>query len=314
MRKGRHENREKSNDMVCVGRMGRSYNLCRDAVIASLGMHSEQIIQGEEMRGTIALPTPKYLVVDPKGTHRYKIQLPSGEVLSKLDSVTGILGNTIRKPALEAWKVKTALALVEEHLSGFRSKNIEITDSLISDAIAAGKKRPQEIADEAADIGIKAHDAFEAILNGRTFSVPDEIVYPVAEFHKWFDGSKIQVIATELMVGSATRKYGGKLDALAIRNGKWGILDWKTGSGIYPEMALQVAGGYAHAVEEQYGIIVEWADICRFSKKEPYGCEVKPVHDIHLAMRGFTACLDLKQILDSDLFGPTEYTTFTEGE
>ena len=251
------------------------------------------------------LPTPRYTVDDPGNNHKYRIV--GGP--DKLASVTTIL-SSIAKPALYAWYAKMACDQIESRLKAMVGSDVKLTDEWISEVIAEGRKRPNVVRDEAAELGTAAHLAFEAILKGEEPVAPDAIKQTIREFKTWFKSTDTEIVAQELPVASYIHEYGGRIDAIGYRDGKWGILDWKTSTGIYAEMAFQVGGGYASAVEEQYGIKIEWADIVRFPKKEPWGTEVKPVKDLDLAKQGFFAALALTRLNDVDLIlGEPTYTT-----
>lgn len=305
-----------------------------------------------------ALPKAAYLVTDPNGTHRYKIEsLDKKTVLApKLKSVTGVL-NVINKPLLIPWATNQGIARTVAALVVQTNVEIDAAANWIADAIKAAKKaagrgkswapilavelakkycsapvsvpdaavlaniieaaskQPDKVKEEAADIGSQVHAAIESIIKGEEPSVPETIKNPVAEFRTWFAGTKTKIVAQELAVGSVKHQFGGRLDALGLRfiGGKWrfGIADWKTSSGIYEEMALQVAGGYAIALEEQYpGLKIEWCDIVRFAKVEPYGSEAKPVINMNVARRAFLGALDLGRDLETEFFGPASYSTF----
>jgi len=256
------------------------------------------------------LPEPAYTVTDPDGKHKYQIELPSGGTIRELESVTGVL-NVINKPALINWATKTACDLIQGRLSCVVGQRIELTEEWINGVVAEGRKRPKAIKDEAANLGTMAHEAFEEIMAGRAPKVPTAIQSAIEEFKKWFDSSNTEIVATELPIASELNRFGGRLDAVGYRNGTWGILDWKTGSGIYGEYALQTAGGYAIAMEEQYpGVKIEWVDIVRFSKKEPWGSEVRPVVALEVARDGFLSALRLSRALKVGLIGQPSYTTF----
>jgi hypothetical protein len=79
------------------------------------------------------------------------------------------------------------------------------------------------------------------------------LVPEIQEFHVW----------------SLKHKYQGTLDLIGILNGTLVVLDWKTSSGIYPEMALQLAA-YAAAYFEMTGIRIKVGYIVHVSKKKPH--------------------------------------------
>lgn len=308
------------------------------------------------------LPKPAYLVTDPNGTHRYKIEtLDKKTVLApRLKSVTGVL-NVINKPLLIPWAtnqgIARTIASLIVRLDGVEHGDIDAAADWIAAAIKAAKKtagrdkswalafaaalaskyelnttaaldpavlaamaeaaskQPDKVKEAAADIGSQVHAAIEGIIKGEEPVVPARIKMPVDEFRTWFAGTKTKVVAQELAVGSVKHLFGGRLDGLGLREiggrWRWGIADWKTSAGIYPEMALQVAGGYAIALEEQFpGLKIEWADIIRFAKAEPYGSEAKPVLSMDIARRAFIGALELGRDLETEFFGPASYSTF----
>lgn len=258
------------------------------------------------------LPQSRYQVTDPAGKHKYQIEIPGHDPITGLKSVTTVLG-VISKPALYAWYAKTACDQIHAALQPLVGQRVELTQQWVDRVVAEGRKRPTKVKDEAAELGTMAHAAFDEILAGKEPKVPDQIRSAVDEFRKWFAASGIEVVASELAIGSAEYQFGGRIDAIGYRNGQWGILDWKTGAGIYGEYALQTAGGYAIALEEQFpGIKVEWVDIVRFAKKEPWGSEVRPVADMENARRGFLDALDLCKALEVPMIGEASYSTFAE--
>ncbi|WP_460909890.1 PD-(D/E)XK nuclease family protein, partial [Staphylococcus aureus] len=66
----------------------------------------------------------------------------------------------------------------------------------------------------------------------------------VNSFLKWWAMQDIKVIKAEQKLCSPKMKLAGTADLVCELNGKLTILDWKTGSGIYPEAVLQM-GAYA---------------------------------------------------------------------
>ena len=256
------------------------------------------------------LPKPKYTVSDVN--HKYSIMLPSGETIGPLKSVTTIL-DVISKPALYQWYARMACEQIEQRLMVIAGQNIRLTPDWITEVVAEGRKRPKVVKDEAAELGTAAHAAFEALIKGASPIAPPEIAPAIEEFRRWLGQTKTTIVAQEVRVGSAKYKFGGRFDALGEREGKIGILEWKTATGLYPEFALQTAGGYAIAVEEQYpGTKIEWVDIARFPKKSPWGTEICPVIDMAAAREGFLAALTLTRALKADLIGAASYSTFAE--
>jgi len=253
---------------------------------------------------TTAIPNPLYkvdLVVVGKA-HLYDATWEEGR--ERYPGVTGML-SVINKPALVPWAKKEALTLVEaammKRLSGKDSASVVLNKSWIQELLQDAKKRPDQLKDAAADLGTRAHAFIDLIIHGREpDAIPPEIEAPVKAFKDWWKGSGIELVMGDTKVASRVHGYGGSLDALGRRNGRFVILDWKTSSGIYPEYALQVAA-YAQAFAETFGLPCQDAIIVRFGKKSPE-FEVKELADVKRSLEAFLAAKALKESLEKPHF------------
>lgn len=258
------------------------------------------------------LPKPKYLVTaDDK--HKYTIQKPDGTIVGPLTSVTTICG-LLDKPALKAWAAREAANYFKTELLR-RGKDALTPDTLdvITKSAATAFARK---AKEAADLGTACHKIFESIMQGKEpDQIPQELTEPARDFKRWRLSTDIELVAFELAVASLFWKYGGCTDAVGYseKRGGWGIVDYKTSSGFYGnEYAYQAGGGYAHALEEQYGIKVKWSEIVRFGKKPPYDSEARPVTDIAASKEAFLLLAQFINFNRLELIGPPSFTTTKE--
>ncbi len=250
---------------------------------------------------------PKYKVelVVERNAHFYEVTLKGGS--ARYPSVTGML-SVINKPALVPWAKREALSSVEtalvKRLDGKNSAPIILNKSWIDEILRDAKKRPDDIKNEAADLGTQAHAFIDQIIHGNApEAVPEAIQTPVQGFRDWWMKSGIELVMGDTKVASLIYGYGGSLDALGRRNGKFIILDWKTSSGIYHEYALQVAA-YAQAFYETYGISCAEAIIVRFGKKPPIDFEARELCDLNLSFKTFLDAKSLKENLDKPHFMP----------
>ena len=131
--------------------------------------------------------------------------------------------------------------------------------------------------------------------------VPEILASAMFAFQEWYGQKGITVVLGDTKVASRIYGFGGSLDALGWRDGEYGILDWKTGSGIYKEHALQVAA-YAQALAETYGLTAKWAEIVRFSKKPPIQFEPKSVKNLTASFQAFLEAKTLSELMSLEHF------------
>lgn len=202
--------------------------------------------------------------------HAYYITKPNG-VESKLDGVTTLIGDGMRKKALENWAGnETAKYAVDnwEQLA-------ELTPTTRFETL---KKARFQSRDEAAARGTAVHALAEQIVDGKEVDVPDELAGHVQSAVRFLDEWKVRSLLNEATVWNEKGHYGGTLDGVATsdvwdeRCGEKRVIlfDWKTNrSGIYGETALQLsaygnaefyigADGADHAMSE-LGVTDHWA-------------------------------------------------------
>ncbi len=139
--------------------------------------------------------------------------------------------------------------------------------------VKKSKRSYMRTSKKAADIGSIVHDyvnAFERqvqfdmnIIERHVDRVKIEMC--LKKFVAWKSKNKDEMVASEEIVASPTYWYAGKFDRLSRRNGLVILSDFKTSSGIYTEMFIQLAG-YAIAIKEWLGIDVNGIEIVRFGK------------------------------------------------
>jgi hypothetical protein len=97
--------------------------------------------------------------------------------------------------------------------------------------------------DSSADLGSSVHQLAEQIALGQS-PVINEAEAPFIEaFQRDFlERYRPDFRAVEFMVYSERYQYGGTGDAVCVIDGVTWLIDYKTGKGIYPEAALQLAG------------------------------------------------------------------------
>jgi hypothetical protein len=202
--------------------------------------------------------------------------------------VTTILG-TINKPALMPWAIGVTRDYWLEAVTAGRTDFQKIH----KESWTANKK----ISKDAANIGQNVHAYAEAVL--KKLPAPelatDQAKRGAEAFHKWLDAHKVELMASERRIFSKEHFYAGTCDLVAKVDGRLVIGDFKTSSGIYPEMRLQTAA-YQHAIQEEKGMKFDERLIIRFDKKTGE-FEAKSFHEFDLDMQGFLAALTLHRTL-----------------
>lgn len=205
--------------------------------------------------------------------HAYYLETDNGEV--KLDGVTTLIGDGMRKKALEHWAGNETAKYAVDNWDALA----ELTPTNRFETL---KKARFESRDTAAARGTQVHALAEQLVAGDQVDVPDEIAGHVESAVKFLDEWKIRSILSECTVWSERGFYGGTLDGVATSEvwdahpqGGAGVekrvilFDWKTSrSGIYGETALQlaayanadfyIADGADHPMED-LGITDHWA-------------------------------------------------------
>ena len=157
-------------------------------------------------------------------------------------SVTAILKGGVPAPFLPAWAAKAAAEYAIANLDRLRLLPA-------GQAVREVKRAPWQQRDQAAELGTAVHAAIEADAAGRPRpELPDQAGPLLAAYERFTADHRPAWLASEATVFSRRYGYAGTLDAIAALAGRPGLvlLDVKTGRGVYPEAALQLAA-YAHA-------------------------------------------------------------------
>lgn len=178
-----------------------------------------------------------------------------------IPGVTSVLG-ILDKPALLPWAAGQATEYVRANLPEGATK------AQIKEVCEKAKTEWRRVRDEAGDIGSAVHAVAEAIFNGLPIELPQDerAQNGVKALQTWIVDNRIRPIETELIVFSKSCYVAGTMDLLADVNGKLTQVDFKTGSGIYPEHLFQT-GIYRHAWMEEHGEPIEQNIIVNLNKR-----------------------------------------------
>lgn len=156
----------------------------------------------------------------------------------EFDSVTTIL-NSLPKHALKNWAAKMVATFAVDNRA-----LISMMDR--DEAIDWLKREPLRTTQRAANLGSAIHHAIDT---GHTPADVDEHVAPYLQQWAAFNDRHCPTYEqSEVTVYNRLVGYAGTADAIITspRTGCRYVVDWKTGKGVYPESALQLAA-YAHA-------------------------------------------------------------------
>lgn len=188
-------------------------------------------------------------------------------------SVTTIL-QQYSKPQLMYWSAKSVAEFAVEHILAWQ-------DLPPDAAIAVLKGSPWRESDKKMKLGSAIHAAIDMKL-GQEPTIEDIDLLPwVGGAFAFLEDLVADVIHSEVTIYNRTYQYAGTCDLICIlKDGRTAIVDWKSGSGIYPEAALQLSG-YANGEfigtddgEElglpslEVGIVVHLQGTGRYTAKE----------------------------------------------
>lgn len=118
---------------------------------------------------------------------------------------------------------------------------------------AASFKAAKESTDRSAEEGTMVHEAVEAYMLGKTPEV-NPLIQPAYEgFLQFMENRNIQTSAdwVERRIKHTDHRYAGTIDAMALIDGRFGVLDIKTSQAIYRDYNLQTSA-YMEALLEDF--------------------------------------------------------------
>jgi len=207
-------------------------------------------------------------------------------------SVTTIL-DSIAKPALVPWAANEGAKFFGMNAHKLLGKNPSMTEAEMGKGIRGAFRKTSG---SALNVGTAVHKwCEEAILwkLGRG-EIPDmptkwaEAENSINAFREWVKSNEVEWLTVEEKVYHRDYKYAGTVDATAIINGEYCVIDFKTSGAIYSAYHLQCAA-YAKAIEDMRGKPVDKAYVLRFDKKTgefESGSSVE-IDENFMAFRGF---------------------------
>jgi len=194
---------------------------------------------------------------------------------AKLISVTTILGEAVRKQGVEWSRDSHIRKTLRSHIGD------KITEPMVKEVMGASGKAWGH----AADIGTTVHDAIDGYLKGNeeAIDVDDALLPAIMGFMRWQDEhSRWKYLESETAVFfQGQTSYAGTIDALFEDEKKRLVLiDWKTsktgkttGTGIYPEMYMQMSA-YCRALTNMTGQAVSGQIIRMVNEEDDQGHKI----------------------------------------
>ena len=153
----------------------------------------------------------------------------------ELPGVTTVLNAVLAKPALVGWAARLSAEYVVDHWD-------ELTEMAPSERLKAVRGASDRTSRSAMARGTRIHEMGERLVHGQEVDVPDEDVGPVEAYARYLERWHVVPLFTEATVASRRFQYGGTLDLVGTDSrGLTFLGDIKTGSGVYPDVALQLA-------------------------------------------------------------------------
>lgn len=171
--------------------------------------------------------------------HRYYWQEPGQPLVGPLTSVTTAMKAVDKSGPLIGWAKK---ATAECAIRNLPMLGTMVQSGGTQAAVDWLKRIPDYQRDSSADLGTRVHILAEKVAYGGTPEMTDEEAPFVASYRKFLADFRPDVLRVEAMICNLTHGYAGTLDLLARLPGLGvGLIDLKSGSGVYSETALQLS-------------------------------------------------------------------------
>jgi hypothetical protein len=170
-----------------------------------------------------------------------------------IPGVTKVIGKATEKPGLAYAAAREAALWAAHHLGAL--------DAMGRDRwVLAARDAHREVWNASAERGHRIHRAALQLVGGQAITPkdpdtgepwPEDEMRSAYHLARFMDEWHVEPLAAERPVFHERDLWAGTVDLVAqLRGGDTWVLDYKTGSGVYPEHALQLAT-YRHATHLQ---------------------------------------------------------------
>lgn len=201
-------------------------------------------------------------------------------------SVTTIINGGVPKPALINWAKKFTATYAWENFDTFKAMYDSGDEAGCIDWLKNAAFRSR---DKAADLGSIVHASCEAVALGKPIPPwPKEAQPRMDGFKAFLADYQPEFHNVESSVYNRSENYAGTLDAIATIADRRYLLDMKTGKGVYPEVALQLAA-------YRFAEFIAGADGAEYPMVDVHACAV-----LHLPEAGGYELVDVRA--DAEVF------------
>lgn len=164
-----------------------------------------------------------------KDIHKYEITTP-GHYFGKKGGVTAVTGFKDKSNQLMPWAVNMGLEKVRDNYTYYDEKSGDVFYELTEADLEIIRVAHYKKKEKAGDIGTRVHHWIEHHLRGKDLPIEDDMQPSVQGFLKWEKQSGIETMFSERTVYSKHFDYAGRLDWGGNKDGRYGLIDWKTGN------------------------------------------------------------------------------------
>ncbi|MBS3903452.1 MAG: hypothetical protein KGZ30_03730 [Anaplasmataceae bacterium] len=118
---------------------------------------------------------------------------------------------------------------------------------------AQSYKHAHDISQKSAEEGTRVHEVSQAILLGQEPKVDEDIKPAIDAFRNFMEQKRIETAPEyiERRIVNYDHRYAGTIDAMALIDGKFGVMDIKTSQSIYRDYNLQTSA-YMDSLKNEF--------------------------------------------------------------
>lgn len=180
--------------------------------------------------------------------HSY-VNKETGKLWAGVSSVAKCAADDSLNSILNQWAANCAIADVSNRWDIAKQYTEEEKNEILFAPKTGAKTAHLRNSKEAKEIGTATHEILELYIKSKIagkehiFDFPNkDIARAVSQFLNWEKENSVKWLASELLVENKELEVGGRLDALALVNGKKTIVDFKVANNIGKSYFCQLAG------------------------------------------------------------------------